>query len=57
MAHVISLGAGFGGAEVAYEKYFLRKMRKDQADPIYEKYIMKAFGIERLKPDETHADV
>ena len=38
-------------AKVAYEKYFLRKMRKGQADPVYEKYIMKAFGIERLKLD------
>ncbi len=38
-------------AKVAYEKYFLRKMRKGQADPVYEKMIMKAFGIERLKPD------
>ena len=38
-------------AKVAYEKYFMRKMRKGQADPLYEKYIMKAFGIERLKPD------
>lgn len=38
-------------AKVAYEKYFLRKMRKGQADPVYETYIMKAFGIDRLKPD------
>lgn len=38
-------------AKVAYEKYFMRKMRKGQAYPAYEKYIMKAFGIERLKPD------
>ena len=38
-------------AKVAYEKYFLRKMRKGQADPLYEKYIMKAFGIDRLKPE------
>ncbi len=39
-------------AKVGYEKYFMRKMRKGQADPIYEKYIMKAFGIERLKPEK-----
>ncbi|MGA9335599.1 MAG: FAD/NAD(P)-binding oxidoreductase [Rudaea sp.] len=38
-------------AKVAFEKYFLRKMRKGKADPLYEKYIMKAFGIDRLKPD------
>ncbi|MEO7065426.1 MAG: FAD/NAD(P)-binding oxidoreductase [Rhodanobacter sp.] len=39
-------------AKVAYEKYFLRKMRKGNAYPAYEKYIMRAFGIDRLKPDE-----
>lgn len=38
-------------AKVAYEKYFLRKMRKGQAEPLYEKYVMQAFGIERLKHD------
>ena len=38
-------------AKVAYEKYFLRKMRKGKAYPAYEKYIMQAFGIDRLKPD------
>lgn len=38
-------------AKVAYEKYFLRKMRKGHADPVYEKYIMQAFGIERLKAE------
>ena len=43
-------------AKVAYEKYFLRKMRKGQADPIYEKMIMKAFGIDRLKPEQTDLD-
>jgi sulfide:quinone oxidoreductase len=41
-------------AKVAYEKYFLRKMRKGTADPGYEKRILKAFGITRLKP-EKHA--
>ena len=38
-------------AKVAYEKYFLHKMRKGKADPLYETYIMKAFGIDRLKSD------
>lgn len=40
-------------AKVAYEKYFLRKMRKGKADPIYETYVMKAFGIDRLKLEEN----
>ncbi len=42
-------------AKVGYEKYFLRKMRKGKADPAYETYIMKAFGIERLKPEKDVA--
>lgn len=42
-------------AKVAYEKYFLRKMRKGKADPGYEKYILKAFGITRLKPEKRAA--
>jgi sulfide:quinone oxidoreductase len=37
-------------AKVAFEKYFLRKMRKGVSEPVYEKYVMKALGIERLKP-------
>lgn len=36
-------------AKVAYEKYFLRKMRKGTATPGYEKYILDGFGITRLK--------
>ncbi|CAM5781158.1 hypothetical protein [Castellaniella caeni] len=38
-------------AKVAYENYFLRKMRKGQADPAYETTVMKMFGITRLKRD------
>ena len=36
-------------AKVAFEKYFLRKMKKGTSEPIYEKYILKQLGIERLK--------
>jgi len=36
-------------AKVAFEKYFLRKMRRGNSEPIYEKYVMKALGILRLK--------
>jgi sulfide:quinone oxidoreductase len=35
-------------AKVAFEKYFLRKVRNGNVDPIYERYILKALGIERL---------
>lgn len=36
-------------AKIAFEKYFLRKMRKGTSEPIYEKYVMKALGIVKLK--------
>lgn len=35
-------------AKVAFEKYFMRKMKKGSTEPIYEKYMLKALGIERL---------
>lgn len=37
-------------AKIAFEKYFLRKMRTGNVEPVYEKYVMKALGIFRLKP-------
>lgn len=36
-------------AKVAFEKYFLFKMCHGTSEPICEKYLMKALGIERLK--------
>jgi sulfide:quinone oxidoreductase len=36
-------------AKVAFEKYFLRKMKNGSSEPLYEKYVLKALGIERLK--------
>ena len=36
-------------AKVAFEKYFIRKMKKGTSEPIYEKYILKILGIEKLK--------
>lgn len=35
-------------AKIAFEKYFLRKLRTGNSDPIYEKYVLKALGIVRL---------
>ncbi|MBP8307671.1 MAG: NAD(P)/FAD-dependent oxidoreductase [Burkholderiaceae bacterium] len=35
-------------AKIAFEKYFLRKMRTGNSEPIYEKYVLKALGIVRL---------
>lgn len=36
-------------AKVAFEKYFMRKMKKGKSEPIYEKYGLKALGILKLK--------
>jgi len=36
-------------AKVAFEKYFLRKIRTGSVTPIYERYVLKALGIESLK--------
>ncbi len=36
-------------AKLAYEKYFLRKVRKGHSEPVYERVIMKALGIVRLR--------
>ncbi len=39
-------------AKVAFEKYFIRNMKNGNAEPVYQKYIMKAFGITRLRSDD-----
>ncbi|MDY6957272.1 MAG: FAD-dependent oxidoreductase [Pseudomonadota bacterium] len=36
-------------AKVAFEKYFLRKMKTGNPEPIFEKYVLKVLGIVRLK--------
>ncbi len=36
-------------AKVAFEKYFLRKMKTGNVGPIYERYVLKALGILPLK--------
>lgn len=35
--------------KVAFEKYFIRKMKTGKSEPVYEKLILKAMGIEKLK--------
>ena len=41
-------------AKIAFEKYFMYKMKNGTSEPIYEKYILKMMGINRLetKPKE-----
>jgi sulfide:quinone oxidoreductase len=36
-------------SKVAFEKYFLYKMKHGSSEPVYEKYILKMLGIERLE--------
>lgn len=36
-------------AKIAFEKYFIAKMKSGNTEPVYEKYVLKALGIERLK--------
>ena len=36
-------------AKVAFEKYFLRKVRKGTSEPFYEKLAMQMLGINKLK--------
>lgn len=36
-------------AKVAFEKYFLRKVRTGSVTPVYERYVLKALGILSLK--------
>jgi sulfide:quinone oxidoreductase len=35
-------------AKIAFEKYFMRKLKTGNSEPIYEKYVLKAMGIVRL---------
>jgi sulfide:quinone oxidoreductase len=36
-------------AKIAFEKYFLRKVRTGSTTPVYERYVLKALGIVTLK--------
>jgi sulfide:quinone oxidoreductase len=36
-------------AKVAFEKYFIRKMKKGTTEPVYEKLVLHALGIKKLK--------
>ncbi len=36
-------------AKVAFERYFLHKMKAGTSEPIFEKYVLKSLGIEKLE--------
>ena len=35
-------------AKIAFEKYFMRKIRTGNSEPVYEKYVLKLLGIVRI---------
>jgi len=37
-------------AKIAFEKYFIRKMKSGTSEPIFEKWVLKLVGIVRLAP-------
>lgn len=39
-------------AKIAFEKYYLHKVRAGTTEPIYEKYVLKALGIGHLQSDD-----
>jgi sulfide:quinone oxidoreductase len=47
-----SKGAWVHLAKVAFEKYFLRKMRTGQSEPFYESFVLRRLNIEKLKAAE-----
>lgn len=40
-------------AKVAFEKYFIRKIRNRSSEPGYERFLMKTLGVERLKANRS----
>jgi sulfide:quinone oxidoreductase len=44
-------------AKIAFEKYFMRKIKKGTSEPVYEKYVLKALGIVRLADKLPHPHI
>ncbi len=44
-----SSGKWVHAAKIAFEKYFLHKIRSGQSEPFYERLAMQALGIDKLK--------
>ncbi len=41
-------------AKIGFEKYFMSKMKRGTSEPIYEKIVMNALGIMKLKQKKSH---
>jgi sulfide:quinone oxidoreductase len=46
-------GAWVHLAKVAFEKYFLRKIRAGESEPFYERFLLRQLNIEKLKATTT----
>lgn len=44
-------------AKVAFERYFIHKIRKGESEPIYERWIMEGLGIHRLTEARNKGEV
>ena len=44
-------------AKIAFEKYFLRKVRRGEAEPFYEEAALKMVGIRKLKKQQSEKTV
>jgi sulfide:quinone oxidoreductase len=40
-------------AKVAFEKYFLRKMRRGESEPFYERFLLDKLNITKIKEVKT----
>jgi sulfide:quinone oxidoreductase len=45
----VSSGKWVHVAKIAFEKYFIRKVKRGTSEPMYEKLVMSAMGITKLK--------
>ena len=43
-------------AKIAFEKYFIHKIRKGESEPFYERWIMEGVGIRRLTEDRNKGE-
>ena len=50
-----SSGKWVHAAKIGFEKYFIRKMRKGESEPLYETLALNALGIQKLKAVKTDA--
>jgi sulfide:quinone oxidoreductase len=42
--------------KIAFEKYFLRKVKKGKSQPFYEKYVLGMMDLQKVKPQQPPAE-